>query len=91
MRWQRIAHAMQMLPEQEWPDVGMVLWQVLAGWPRARRTAALAWQALPEGWQGLRGRHEHRVCVCRIYFQGDSMMERASGGMLSRVTNQEMG
>lgn len=47
MRWQRIVHAVQMLPEQEWPDVAIVLWRVLVGWPCTRRAVTLAWQALP--------------------------------------------
>lgn len=47
MRWQRIVHAVQMLPEQEWPDVAIVLWQVLVGWPCTGRAVTLAWQALP--------------------------------------------
>lgn len=47
-------HAVQMLPEQEWPDVTMVPWQVLVGWPHTGRAVALTWQALPAGVSTMR-------------------------------------
>lgn len=59
---------------------------------RAGRAAAVAWQVLLKGWQGLQGRHKHHEFVQDLslgrWHDGESQQGME---ILSRVTDQEMG